>query len=132
MICAVHAIVGAAVGRLAKRRDLAFAAGVATHLLGDLTPHKDLDPKTEAILLAGTMGVIAAKYGVTSPEFIGAFGGMAPDFENAAYVTGLLPVEKMKFPTHIHGGKYHGTAIPTVLPQVAIVALCLAFLFKKQ
>jgi hypothetical protein len=132
VICAVHALVGGAVGRLAGKRPGAFAAGVATHLLGDLLPHKDLDPKIEAPLLAATLALLAWRLGVTSPEFVGAAGGVAPDVENAAYVTGLMPVGMLHFPTHIGGGTYHGPRTRSVWPQGVLAAVCLAYLLRRR
>jgi hypothetical protein len=127
LICAVHAAVGAAVGKLAGSRRGALAAGVATHLLGDLLPHKDFDPKVEAPLLAATLGVLAWRCGVTSPEFAGALGGVAPDIENAAGITGLIPRDAMRFPTHIGDGRYHGPKVASAWPQAVAAAVCLAF-----
>lgn len=127
MICAVHAIVGATVGQLARHKGVAFVAGVSTHLIGDLLPHKDFDPKIEAPLLAVTLGVIAWKYGINSPEFIGAFGGITPDFENAASVVGLIPEDAMLFPTH-QGMHHHGPPVSSALPQGILAVACIAYL----
>src|ERR1700733_8310824 len=63
MICAVHAAVGAAIGKLVGKRLGAFGSGVATHLICDLLPHKDFDPRVEAPLLAATLGAIANRCG---------------------------------------------------------------------
>lgn len=128
MIAAVHAVVGAAIGRLTGNRTAAFGIGVVSHLLCDLLPHRDLDPKVEAPLLAVTLGAIAAVTGVDSPEVAGAVGAISPDFENAATVYGLVPREKMVFPSH-QGDHSHGPKIDTVLPQVALAAACLAVVF---
>jgi len=128
MIVAVHAAVGAALGKLVERKDGAFAVGVASHLLCDLLPHKDFDIKVEAALAAVTFGVIAARCGVNSPEFIGAMGAVAPDAENAASVVGLLPKESMRFPTH-QGDHHHGPKVQSALPQGILAAACLVFVF---
>ncbi len=122
-------MVGAAVGKFAGKRPGAFAAGVATHLIGDLLPHKDFDPKTEAPLLAVTLGIIALRFGVRSPEFAGAVGGIAPDFENAAAVTGLIGREQMRFPTHL-GDDKHGPKVGSAWPQAVLVAACAAYLLR--
>lgn len=127
MICAVHAAVGAAVGRLTGKRLGSFASGVATHLIGDLLPHRDFDPKVEAPLLAATLGVIALRCGVTSPEMAGAVGAIAPDFENAAGLTGLIPKSAMRFPTHVGDGKYHGPKTRSAWPQGVLALICLLF-----
>lgn len=132
MICAVHALVGAAVGKVARRRGGALAAGVATHLLGDLLPHKDFDPKVEAPLLAATLAFLAWRCCVDSPEFVGALGGVAPDVENAARIVGLIPTEALCFPTHIGDGKYHGRRVASAWPQAVGAALCLAFVLVPR
>jgi len=126
MICAVHACIGAAVGRLIGRQDGAIAAGVATHLLADLMPHKDFDPKVEAPLLAVTMAFLGWRFGVKSPEFLGAAGAVAPDVENAASRVGLLAADKMRFPTHL-GESRHGPKVGSALPQGILAAVCLGF-----
>jgi hypothetical protein len=131
VICAVHALVGAAVGKIAGKRPGAFAGGVATHLIGDLLPHKDFDPKIEAPLLAATLGVLAWRCGVTSPEFVGALGGITPDLENAATRVGLIPADAMQFPTHRQGG-YHGPKVESALPQGILAAVCAAYVLLDR
>jgi hypothetical protein len=128
MIVAVHAAVGAALGKLVKRKDGAFAVGVASHLLCDLMPHKDFDIKVEAPLAAATLGVLALRCGVNSPEFIGALGAISPDAENAAGVVGLIPKESMRFPSH-QGDHHHGPKVKSALPQGILAAACLLFIF---
>ena len=131
MIGAVHAAVGAAVGKLAGSRTGAVAAGVSTHLLGDLLPHKDFDIKEEAPLLLATLGLLAWRCGIGSPEFLGALAGVAPDVENAARIAGLISREHMRFPTHIGGGIYHGPKVKSALPQAIGAAICLAFVLRS-
>lgn len=132
MICAVHAVIGAAIGKAAKHPGKAFAGGVASHLIGDLTPHKDLPAKVELPLLAITIFIIFLKYGIKSPEFWGAVGGFSPDFENAAWMFGLMKKENCRFPTHVQDGKYHGPALSTALPQVLLVIACLYYLLHSN
>lgn len=132
MIGAVHACIGAAVGRAVGSRGKAFAAGVATHLIGDLLPHKDFPIQIEAPLLAVTLGVIAVRCGVNSPEVAGAVGGFVPDVENAAGIVGILPWDKVRFPTHRERGRYHGRRTKTVWPQMIGAALCLAYALRDS
>jgi hypothetical protein len=132
VICAVHALVGAAVGRAAGSRTPALAAGVATHLLGDLLPHRDFDPKVEAPLLAGTLALLALRCGVNSPEMAGAVGGVLPDVENAAQIVGLIPKASVRFPTHVGDGKHHGRPVASALPQGVLAAACLAFVWSRH
>lgn len=131
MIVAVHAAVGAALGKLVERKDGAFAVGVASHLICDLLPHKDFDIKVEAVLAAATFGVLAARCGVNSPEFIGAMGAIAPDAENAASAVGLIPPESMRFPTH-RGDHHHGPKVKSALPQGVLAAACLLFVLLPR
>jgi len=131
VICAVHAAVGAALGRLAGEPKRALAAGVASHLLGYLLPHKDFDPKVEAPLLAVTLGVLAWRCGITSPEFVGAVGAVAPDVENAASRIGLIRGEGMQFPTH-RGAHCHGPVVRSAWPQGLLAAACLAYVLLSK
>ncbi len=126
MICAVHAAVGGALGRLIGRRDASFAVGVASHLLCDLMPHKDFAPQVEAPLLAATLATIALRRGIDSPELLGAVGAIVPDLENAAQTVGLIPAHAMRFPTH-RGEHCHGPKVASALPQGVLAAVCLAF-----
>lgn len=132
MICAVHALVGAAVGRATGHPAKAMAAGAATHLIGDLLPHRDLSPKTEAVLLATTLGFIVWRCGWRSPEAFGALGGFGPDFENAAQITGLIPRDAMKFPSHVPGDWMHAPKVSVVWPQAIIAVACAAYLLHKR
>ncbi len=131
MICAVHAVVGAALGTLCGSRGGAFAAGVATHLLGDLLPHKDFDPKIEAPLLAATLGLLAWRCGLASPALAGAVGAVLPDVENAAWMTGLVPQSAVRFPTHACSGKHHGPDASSAWPQGALAAACLVVVLLR-
>ncbi len=108
MIAAVHACVGAAVGRVFKRNNAAFAAGVASHLITDAMPHKDMNAKFEVPLLAVALFGIAKWRGVDSPEFWGALGGTAPDVEHGLLLAGLIDQEQEVFPTHVENGVFHG------------------------
>ena len=128
MICAVHASVGAALGKLIPNRWAAFGAGVLSHWACDLLPHKDFDPRTEAVLLAASLAALAAAKGVKSPEFAGACGAVAPDLENAAQVAGVIKPEQMVFPSH-QGDHAHGRKTESAWPQGVLVLACLAFVF---
>jgi hypothetical protein len=100
--------VGAALGSLCKRRGIAFVAGVLSHLVTDVLPHKDYKPAVEVPMLAATLVAIAKWRGVDSPEFWGAVGGVAPDVEHGLLVAGVIGKEHELFPTHVDDGKWHG------------------------
>lgn len=129
MMVSVHAAVGAAIGAGVRRPWAAFFSGAASHLLCDLFPHKDYDIKIEAPLAAAMFAYLIARYGIASPQVIGAFGAIAPDAENAAGVVGLIPKSKTVFPTHNEDKPWfvgHGPKVSSPLPQVALAIICLA------
>jgi hypothetical protein len=115
MICAAHAILAGAVGTLARRRRTAFVAGVGTHLIADLLPHRDFDIATETALAIAAVTAIGGAAGFHSPAFAGALGGVAPDLENGLVRAGL--VKRPHFPTHtgIHGRATRGVASQALL-----------------
>jgi hypothetical protein len=123
MMNAVHAILGAAVGSLSARKDVAFLAGVGTHLVGDLLPHKDYGPATELPLVAAALWWVGARRGWNSSTFWGAVGGAAPDIENALDRLGLGNSTGAAFPTH---GSWHGRKTEEVVSQGLVSLLCLA------
>ncbi|UCH34378.1 MAG: hypothetical protein JSV65_17925 [Armatimonadota bacterium] len=125
MICAVHAIIAGAVGASARSRSRAFIAGVGTHLLADLAPHRDFSPPVELLMTAAALGAIGGVSGFNSAAFAGAIGGVAPDIENGLAALGVLA--EPCFPTH-RGA--HGRRTPGVLAQVAISAVAFGFLVR--
>lgn len=122
MIGAVHALIGACIGSLTKNRTGAFCAGIVSHAAADILPHKDFDPIIEAPLLAGAVTALAAWKGVDSPEFCGAMGAIAPDFEHGLALAGIIDPDSRVFPTHIDNGKYHGPECESRLSQLLIAA----------
>jgi hypothetical protein len=132
LIVAVHALIGAVIGRASGHRGKAFAAGVASHLIADLLPHKDFPFKVEAPLMAVTLGFLAWRFGPTSPEVFGACGAVAPDGENALVALNVLPEDAPVFPTHRGGGANHGPKVSSALPQGVIAAACLAYLLWNR
>ena len=129
MIAAVHALVGAAIGKIAGEPKGAAMAGFGAHLICDMLPHKDFPPLVEAPLLAITIGFLGWRCGVTSPEFVGACAAVAPDVENAAQIIGIIPPEAMRYPSHL--GR-HGRKTETALPQAVLAVACLAFVLYKR
>ena len=128
MVC-IHAAVGAALGSTTRRPWSALISGVASHLICDLFPHKDYDIKIEAPLAAAMFGYLAWRYGVTSPQFLGAVGAVLPDAENALSVLGALPKDKMIFPTHNDTTSWfagHGDKLKSPASQIALAAIALA------
>jgi len=123
---AVHALIGAAIGSFMDNKIGAFTAGVASHVIADVLPHKDYDPAVEVGLMAAALAGIAKFRGVDSPEFWGAIGAIAPDTEHALMLSGLINADQEVFPTHIENGKYHGPDSGEQLSQwlIALAAAC--------
>lgn len=124
MTGAAHASIGAALGAILKDRKLAFGAGVLSHIVADALPHRDLSPKVEATLLTATMSVITLRHGIDSPQFWGAVGAVAPDFEHLLLEAGLIQEEDEIFPTHIGLGKWHGRITNERISQIVTFVVC--------
>jgi hypothetical protein len=128
MVC-IHAAVGAAIGGSARRPWAALLGGIASHLFCDLLPHKDYDIKIEAPLAAGMFSYLAWRYGVSSPQFIGAVGAVLPDAENALFVLGARSQDSMVFPSHCEDKAWflgHGPKLESPATQIMLAAIALA------
>ena len=125
MIVAVHALTGAAIGRLCRDPGKAFILGALSHLVADHLPHRDLDPAPEGLLAAAALGFVATSQGSDSAEFAGAVGAVAPDLENAVARAARMPEDRLLLPTH---NRYHGRKTRDLTPQVILAAGCLALL----
>jgi hypothetical protein len=125
MIAAVHALVGAALGRLCHTRTQAVALASASHIGADMLPHRDLEIPQEAGLLAAALALIAAARGAGSREFAGAVGAVAPDIENLIGRMRGLPDEKLLLPSH---NRYHGRRTEGFEGQLALALIGLAVL----
>ena len=123
MICAVHALLGGAIGACARRRSTAFLAGVGSHLLADLLPHCDYPVKVEVPMALGAVAAVGLIAGTRSTAFAGAVGGAAPDLEN-------LGNQPKYFPTHRDAR--HGTRTKKVWPQVLLAAGCCGLILWKR
>jgi len=127
MMSAVHALTGAALGRLCRTRRQAFLLGALSHLAADMLPHRDLDIPAEAALLSGALAVVAGAAGSESPEFAGAVGAAFPDVENLIGRLAGIPENRLLIPTH---RGYHGNETESLGPQLALAAgallVCLA------
>jgi len=125
-----HALVGAALGRLAKRTDRAFLAGVASHALLDGLPHRDsLHPLMLLVDACGVLGVVAlAAASRDAGMLAGAAGGVLPDLEN---ISESSPGRHTKiFPSHWAPHRRHrwGLALGMELLVVAAALLGLSAL----
>jgi len=132
MMAWVHASIGAALGSQTSTHKSAFGAGVASHFIADLLPHRDYELPVEAPLALLALGLIGWRCGFKSREFSGALGGIAPDVENGLQRLGML--SGTVFPTHT-GFKWfvgHGKKVKTPVPQIIIAIACLALVEYKR
>lgn len=123
MIAAVHALTGAALGRLCRNHAQAFLVGLASHAAADLLPHRDLEIPAEAVLLAGAAGLLGSLRGPHSREFAGAVGAVLPDAENLVGRLLGIPDSKLLWPTH---RRYHGREANGFTGQAVLALACLA------
>jgi hypothetical protein len=100
MMQTTHALVGAALGRIARNRPLSFLLGVASHAVGDVLPHRECALSADVPLATLTVGLLAKRFGWDSPEMLGAVGGMAPDAEHVPTALGWQSDTDERFPTH--------------------------------
>jgi len=129
MIVAVHALIGAALGRLTRTRSQAALLGGASHVAVDMLPHRDLEIPQEAALLAGALTLIAAARGVDSRQFAGALGAAAPDTENLIGRIRGLPDDRLLLPCH---NRCHGRKTSGVDGQLALALVSLALLLLPE
>jgi len=128
MMAWVHATVGAAIGSRAGSRPNAFFAGIVSHLVCDLFPHRDYEIEVEAPLVGAALIVIACRCGIRSPEMIGALGAISPDIENGLERLGVI--DWTVFPTHTTNSWRigHGRRIESPMSQVLLAAVCVAMI----
>jgi hypothetical protein len=132
MKATTHALVGGLTGAIIGRPALAAIAGVASHALLDVLPHRDEDRLLHVIVdgcgalavlvfaaAAGNIGMVA-----------GVIGGVIPDLENVPDVLFKRKVRKL-FPSHwweherAAGGR--GAGIETAVLFAAVVGLVAVF-----
>lgn len=112
-----------AVGTFTRSRGRAFLAGIGTHLLADLVPHRDFGLTAEVVMAAAALAAVGVVAGFDSPALAGAIGGVAPDIENGLGAAGM--VGRPCFPTH-RGP--HGRQVREVSSQIAVSCVALGII----
>jgi len=89
VIALVHGAVGAACGALLQRRRATVAAALVSHLVVDAVSHEEPFDKRgnlrldvaafDGLLMGLALLVVGSRYGVFSPESLGAVAGCLPD-----------------------------------------------------
>jgi hypothetical protein len=125
MMAWTHAAIGAAVGTMTPTEEAALVAGVVSHGVADLMPHRDFNMEVELPLLALMLVAIAWRFGLRSRQFWGAVGGFLPDIENGLEILGFL--SGTVFPTHTKKAWFigHGRKIKSIVPQIILIGVCL-------
>jgi len=104
----VHAAIGAGLGALLKTPGKAFIAGVISHHFADKTPHKEAPLILDVSAVIAFLCFLRARYGRKSPQFWGALGALAPDFEHVLEILGILEEGHCFFAVHGNDGEMHG------------------------
>ena len=125
MTGATHASIGAALGAVIKRPALAFAAGTLSHIIADAVPHRDLRPRIEIPLATAVICLVAARCGLSSPQFWGALGAVAPDFEHGLVELGLIQPWDELFHGHLSLGDRFGGMLGTGIGQSLLLTASL-------
>lgn len=106
-----HTGINAAAGRLFRKPLTAFAAGIASHALLDMAPHKDISAhKAEGAMVCLMLTLVGSSCGWSSPAFWCAMGGVLPDVEQVLPWTDPERGRRRYFPTH--NRHCHSLAIP--------------------
>jgi hypothetical protein len=132
MMAWTHAAIGAAIGSQSPTKEKAFAAGMVSHGIADLVPHRDFDMKIEVPLLGFMLALIAWRFGLKSKQLWGAIGGFSPDIENGLEILGVIP--EAVYPTHTKRPWFvgHGRKVKSILPQMLLILLCLYIADRHQ
>lgn len=126
MMAAVHALMGAALGGASGSRLAAVPLGVISHVLGDLTPHREVTGKLDIVLTGLALLYIARRFGASSPQMAGALSGMLPDSEHGLVRAGIIQRQQRIIPTH--NKKLPHPSSPSYLSQVYMGVASLACL----
>ncbi len=111
MMLVPHACVNAALGRMFRKPATAFAAGMVSHAVLDLVPHKDVSAhKAEGMLVLVMLALVGSGCGLKSPSFWCAMGGVLPDVEQVLPWTDPKRGHHRWFPTH--NRRFHSLKIP--------------------
>lgn len=126
MMAAVHALMGAALGGASQSPLAAIPLGVASHVLGDLTPHREVTGRVDLALTALALLYISKRFGPASPQMVGALAGMVPDAEHGLVRAGIIQRQQRIIPTH--NNKLPHPSSPSYLSQVFMGVASLACL----
>lgn len=104
----------------------AVPLGVFSHVLGDLTPHREVTGTLDVVLTGLALVYIARRFGPESLQMTGALSGMLPDSEHGLVRAGIIQHQQRIIPTHNKKLPHHSS--PSYLSQVLMGAASLACL----
>jgi hypothetical protein len=132
MKATTHALVGGLTGAIVGRPVAAAIAGVVSHALLDMLPHRDEERLSHIIVDGGgalavlALALVAGNIGMVA----GVIGGVLPDVENVPEILFKWKVRKF-FPSHwweherVAGGRWIRIEIAVLL--AAVVGLVIVF-----
>lgn len=104
MSASVHVAAGTIIGSFLSNPIIGFFAGLGSHLILDLIPHKELfTVKRElwaVLILSLVLLPLAWVWGKFVPVFMAGLGAVLPDVEILCWKWNKLSKEKLLFPTH--------------------------------
>jgi hypothetical protein len=129
-----HAAVGALAGAFSPTTYLAPLAGLASHVVLDVIPHRDIDMmRYELLFAAAAIAVIAVGGGLEPKVFLGIVFALIPDIENLLWKLGAIRDDQKIFPGH---GKLipHGRIVGrgNLLVQLIASAAAVAIVLRRS
>jgi hypothetical protein len=132
MKATTHALVGGLTGAIVERPGLAAIAGVASHALLDILPHRD-EKRLFHLILDGCGALAVLVLAATAGNIgmvAGVIGGVIPDLENVPDVLFKRKVRKV-FPSHWweheRAAAGRGMGIETAVLFAAVAGLVVVF-----
>jgi hypothetical protein len=128
-----HIAAGAIVGALSPTPYAASFFGLASHVVLDIIPHRDIDRmRYELILAAVAIAAIVIGGALTLNVSLGIAFALVPDVENLLWKLGAIRDDQKVFPGHRrflpHGAVAGRSSIGF---QMAVSAAAIAFLIRR-
>jgi len=121
VVVSLHVASGAAAGALVRTRGRAVVAGLLLHLLGDLTPHRDVRSRRfELVSGLLLLSLLAGRRGLADRALVGAVASSAPDLEHVLPFP--RPGGRKLFPSHRVAGWHRSGGVSTST-QVVVAGL---------
>jgi hypothetical protein len=128
-----HVAVGAIAGALSPTPYAAPFLGLASHVVLDIIPHRDIERmRYELILAVLAIAAIALGGALSVKVSLGIAFALIPDVENLLWKVGAIRDDQKIFPGH-RTFLPHGmvTGRSTIGLQVAVSVLVIAFLIRR-